>query len=142
MPKSFLNKGVLMLFTKASEYALLALIHIARNDKPKDVDSLSAELNISKSFLAKILQTLAKDNLLQSFKGAKGGFILAKKPEEYTIKELIDSVEKKEVSVFECSNGVCPREQEICQILPMIMRLQQRVDDFLSSITLADIIKE
>lgn len=63
-----------MLFTKASEYALLSLIYISQKETPQDVDSLALELDIPKSFLAKILQTLAKDGLLKSFKGAKGGF--------------------------------------------------------------------
>lgn len=92
-----------MLFTKASEYALLSLIYIAHKENPQDVDSLALELNIPKSFLAKILQTLAKDNLLKSFKGAKGGFALIKEPSQYSIKEIVNSAEKKEVSVFECS---------------------------------------
>ncbi|EAL2223271.1 transcriptional regulator, partial [Campylobacter jejuni] len=65
-----------MLFTKASEYALLSLIYISQKETPQDVDSLALELDIPKSFLAKILQTLAKDGLLKSFKGAKGGFVL------------------------------------------------------------------
>jgi len=48
-----------MLLTKASEYALLSLILISKEDYPIDVDTLSKKLNISKSFLAKILQSLA-----------------------------------------------------------------------------------
>lgn len=39
-----------MLLTKKSEYALLSLISIAKSDEPKNVDVLSRELNISKSF--------------------------------------------------------------------------------------------
>ncbi|EAH7329047.1 transcriptional regulator, partial [Campylobacter jejuni] len=54
-----------MLFTKASEYALLSLIYISQKETPQDVDSLALELDIPKSFLAKILQTLAKDGLLK-----------------------------------------------------------------------------
>ncbi len=72
-----------MLFTKASEYALLSLIYISQKETPQDVDSLALELDIPKSFLAKILQTLAKDGLLKSFKGAKGGFVLIKEPSQY-----------------------------------------------------------
>ena len=129
-----------MLFTKASEYALLALIHISNSKTPKDVDSLSNELQISKSFLAKILQLLARDNLLLSFKGAKGGFMLSKKIEEYTIKEILYSVEKHDISVFECSHGTCPDGKNSCYILPMIISLQKKVDDFLESMTLAEVI--
>ena len=53
-----------MLFTKASEYALLSLILISQKSSPVDVDTISNELKISKSFLAKILQNLAKDGVL------------------------------------------------------------------------------
>jgi len=42
-----------MLLTKKSEYALLSLVSIARSNEPKNVDALSTELNISKSFFSK-----------------------------------------------------------------------------------------
>ncbi|TBR81594.1 Rrf2 family transcriptional regulator [Campylobacter novaezeelandiae] len=132
-----------MLLTKASEYALLSLIYISRQNKSQDVDHMSSELNIPKSFLAKILQTLAKDGLLISFKGAKGGFTLAKSPKEYTLKEIINSVEKKEISVFDCSGGICPNnKEENCFLMPVLVKLQNKVDDFLESITLASIIED
>ena len=41
-----------MLFTKASEYAMLSLILLSQANHPKDVDTISSELGISKSFLA------------------------------------------------------------------------------------------
>ena len=52
-----------MLLTKKSEYALLSLVSIAKSDSPKNVDVLSRELNIPKSFLAKIMQNLAKQGV-------------------------------------------------------------------------------
>ena len=67
-----------MLLTKKSEYALLSLVSIAQSDTPKNVDFLATELNISKSFLAKILQNLAKNGILNSYKGNNGGFTLKK----------------------------------------------------------------
>lgn len=132
-----------MLFTKASEYALLSLIFISQQKSRQDVDTITLELNIPKSFLAKILQTLAKDGLLKSYKGAKGGFTLVKDPSEYNIKEIIKSVEKKEFNVFECSSGICPNHQEqSCSLMPMFLNLQNKVDEFLESLSLADIIKK
>ncbi|EAL2202832.1 RrF2 family transcriptional regulator [Campylobacter jejuni] len=131
-----------MLFTKASEYALLSLIYISQKETPQDVDSLALELDIPKSFLAKILQTLAKDGLLKSFKGAKDGFVLIKEPSQYTIKEIVNSAEKKDISVFECSGGTCPNnKEENCTLMPMLVNLQNKVDEFLDSITLEDIMK-
>lgn len=130
-----------MLFTRASEYALLALIYICDKNKPQDVETMAFELDISRSFLAKILQVLARDGLLHSYKGAKGGFELVKKPEEYTLKEIIDSAEKKQVSVFECSQGVCPTNKEDrCYMLPVLKDLQDKMNAHLTSVTLADVL--
>jgi len=55
-----------MLLTKKSEYALLSLLSISKHKEPINVDILSKELQISKSFLAKIMQNLAKANLVIS----------------------------------------------------------------------------
>lgn len=131
-----------MLLTKASEYALLSLILISNKKTPQDVDTLSSKLDISKSFLAKILQSLARDGVLKSFKGANGGFTLAKKPNELTLKYIIECAEKKQAVVFECATSVddCPNEKaEFCRIWPTLNRLQIKIDDFLDNITLEDI---
>jgi len=133
-----------MLLTKASEYALLSLIMISEKDTPQDVDSLSTQLGISKSFLAKILQSLAKENILKSFKGTKGGFILAIPPENLTLKVIIESAEKKPTKVFECSlpEAKCPSgKEDFCKILPVLVKLQMKIDLFLDKITLKDMIE-
>ncbi|WP_267523906.1 Rrf2 family transcriptional regulator [Campylobacter sp. MG1] len=131
-----------MLLTRASEYALISLIYIAKQNIPIDVDTLSNELNIPRSFLAKILQSLAKNGLLHSYKGIKGGFILAKKPNEINIKDIITAAEKKEPLVFECSSiSGCPNnKEESCMIFPMLCKLQDKIDLFLTDITLEQIL--
>ena len=134
-----------MLFTKASEYALLSMICIAGKEESMDVDSISSELGISRSFLAKILQNLAREGILVSFKGANGGFMLAQKPEEISIKRIIESAEKRKMAVFECSisaDSCASSKGGICQIWPMFSALQSKIDDFLDTITLANIIKK
>ena len=131
-----------MLLTKASEYALLSLILISEKDVPQDVDTLSTQLGISKSFLAKILQSLAREKILKSFKGTKGGFMLATAPKDLTLKFIIESAEKKPTKVFECSTpeSKCPSgKEEFCKILPILSKLQMKIDLFLDRITLKDI---
>jgi len=131
-----------MLITKASEYALFSLMYIAKCDKPQDVDKMSEQLGISKSFLAKILQNLAKQKLLISYKGANGGFALARAADEITLLEIINGAEKKSNTVFECStcDEGCPNGHE-CGIQPMFAQLQRHVDEFLGSISLSEIMK-
>jgi Rrf2 family iron-sulfur cluster assembly transcriptional regulator len=131
-----------MLLTRKSEYALLALIAIANSKKPKNVDLLSRELKISKSFLAKVLQELSKNSVVKSYKGASGGFSLIKTPEELTIYEVVVVAESKVPSVFACSADEedCPRDMgERCTILPVLMKLQDKINNFLQELVLKDI---
>ena len=134
-----------MLMTRASEYALLSLIHIARSDIPLGVDGLATELGISKSYLAKILQSMAKKGILNSFKGVKGGFSLAKKPLDITMSEILYVAEGKEPTVFDCSPSQedCPSgKAATCKIWPMLNALQGKIDNFLEGVTLNDIMQE
>ena len=134
-----------MLITKASEYAILSLIVLSKSKDPMDSETLSRELAISKSFLAKILQALARDGVLQSFKGANGGFVLKKSPSQIDILSIISAVEGKNPSVFECSLDIqnCPTDRGgICSIWPMLNRLQKNIDNFLANLTLQDILEE
>uniref|UniRef100_UPI004047C0CB RrF2 family transcriptional regulator n=1 Tax=Aliarcobacter sp. TaxID=2321116 RepID=UPI004047C0CB len=131
-----------MLLTKKSEYALLSLISIAKSEDPKNVDELSKELNISKSFLAKIMQNLAKQNLVISHRGVNGGFSLNKSWENITILEIVVAAEEKIPSVFECSPSAdnCPNQVAmLCTIWPLLNNLQIKINDFLEKLTLKDI---
>lgn len=132
-----------MLLTKKSEYALLSLISIAQDDKPKNVDVLSKELDISKSFLAKIMQNLAKHELVISHRGVNGGFTLKKSWEEMTILEIVEAAEERIPMVFECSPSLesCPNQKALnCSIWPLLNNLQSKVNDFLKDLTLKDLV--
>ncbi len=131
-----------MLFTKASEYALLSMILLSQSGAPRDVDTMSAQLGISRSFLAKILQNLAKDGILNSYKGANGGFSLAVSPAELSVGRILQSAEKKRASVFECGSDCTATKAQTCKIRTIFGSLQTSVDEFLDKITLADILKQ
>ena len=131
-----------MLLTKKSEYAMLSLVIIAKSEVPQNADNISAQLNISKSFLAKILQNLAKHNVLKSYKGVNGGFVLEKAPEDLTILELLTIAEEKVPAVFECSSvgQICSSSLKGgCTLFPVLNNLQFKINNFLENLTLKDI---
>ncbi len=131
-----------MLLTKKSEYALLSLISIMKSEHPKNVDVLSRELNISKSFLAKIMQNLAKNGIVKSFKGVNGGFALHKAYDELTVLEITTAAEERTPSVFECAPSMldCPSQVgSCCTIWPLMNNLQNKINGFLENLTLKDI---
>ena len=132
-----------MLFTKKSEYAMLALVAIAKSKEPVNADYLSTKLNIPRPFLAKILQSLAKDNILNSYKGVKGGFTLKKPEDSITIMEITKIVEQKDPAVFECTanESFCfTTSCQSCTVFPVLNNLQIKINDFLQNLTLKDIL--
>lgn len=131
-----------MLLTKKTEYALLSLISIAKSDSPINVDVLSRDLNIPKPYLAKILQSFSKKDILKSYKGINGGFVLNIDPAELSILQISSISEEKIPAVFECSGSEsdCPSDRaSICHLWPILNNLQGKIDNFLDSITLKDI---
>lgn len=133
-----------MLITRASEYAILSLIVLSKANSPLDSETLSRELSISKSFLAKILQALAKNGILKSYKGVNGGFVLSYDPKDISMLQVMSSVEGKAPAVFECapSEKDCPSDKaNICSIWPFLNKLQGKIDTFLADLTLADILE-
>ncbi len=132
-----------MLLTRATEYALLSLDVIRKSDIPIGAEQLANELYIPKSFLAKILQSLAKNGILESRKGAHGGFILARAVSEISINEIIIASEGKSPTVFDCTSYIhtCPNGSiGKCAISPFLMNFQNKIDNFLDGLTLGDIL--
>ena len=132
-----------MLLTRASEYALLSLDVLRQSDSPMGTEQLATELCIPKSFLAKILQSLAKQNILLSKKGAHGGFTLARKPHEISVNEIIFAAEGKTPVVFDCTSyaSSCPNGSiGTCSISPFLAKFQTKIDDFLNGLMLDDIL--
>jgi len=133
-----------MLITRASEYAILSLIVLSKATLPMDSETLSRELGIPKSFLAKILQALARKEILKSFKGVNGGFVLNKEVKDIHMLDVMSAVEGKAPAVFECSPSIssCPSDRAtLCNIWPFLNKLQGKIDLFLEEQTLEDILK-
>ena len=133
-----------MLITRASEYAILSLIVLSKADTPIDSETLSKQLSIPKSFLAKILQSLAKKNILKSYKGVNGGFALLKKANEINMLEVMSTVEGKAPAVFDCASSAddCPSDKaHLCTIWPFLNKLQGKIDLFLAELYLSDILE-
>ncbi|NPA60424.1 MAG: Rrf2 family transcriptional regulator [Epsilonproteobacteria bacterium] len=133
-----------MLITRASEYAVLSLVVLSRANAPMDSETLSKQLSIPKSFLAKILQALAKKEILKSYKGVNGGFSLLKSPKDINFLAIINAVEGKAPAVFDCSPSMhdCPSNRaNLCSLWPFLNKLQGKIDNFLAELSLEDILE-
>lgn len=82
-----------MVMTLEADYAVRIVEHLTRNPGRCDARSISEEMDVPLRFCLKILRKLVADELVCSFKGAKGGYTLAKPAAQVTLREVIESVE-------------------------------------------------
>jgi len=84
-----------MLLSQSSEYAIRAVLFIARNgdDEYVSIGEISGELDISFHFLTKILQKLTRNNILISYRGPHGGIKLARNADQITIMDIVTVID-------------------------------------------------
>ncbi|MEG4504066.1 Rrf2 family transcriptional regulator [Microcoleus sp. F6_B4] len=78
------------------EYALLALLELASHypkDSPLTVNEITASQEIPERYLDQILAVLRRASIVQSLRGAKGGYLLAKEPWQITLLEVFSILE-------------------------------------------------
>ena len=132
-----------MQITRAGEYGVLGLLHLARQGAERMVmiDEVSREEKIPKSFLAKIFQSLGKAGLVRSYRGAGGGFALVRKPEEITVLQIIEAIEGK-IAFQRCLQEVPDCEHmDGCALCGLFEQAQDRVKEVFARTSLADLLK-
>lgn len=83
-----------MYVTREADYAVRCVLHLSKNhEQLVSVNDIAKSMHIPKSFLAKILQRLMKNDIVISVRGMRGGFQLAKKPQDLNLLEVIEAVQ-------------------------------------------------
>lgn len=133
-----------MHISRAGEYGVLGLLHLARLPEGQSVmiDAVSRDEGIPKSFLAKIFQDLAKARVLRSQRGAGGGFALARSADQITVLEVIEAIDGK-IALQRCLGEVpdCER-REGCALCSLFEQAQDRLKEVFGQTTLADLARK
>ena len=133
-----------MIISTRGRYCLRVMIDLAEHQgdgyiRMKDV---AERQGISLKYLEKILPALAKNDIVDGIQGQGGGYRLSRAPEAYTLGEILRLTEGSlaPVSCLECGAAPCDRAAD-CRTLPVWTELDRRINEYLDSVTLADLIK-
>lgn len=136
-----------MRLSTKSRYGVRALFDIAYNSPhhPAQIQDISRRQQISPRYLEQIFQSLKKKGILKSKRGPQGGYILAKKPEDITIKDIIHATEG-DVLLVECSPGKKKKSDcsfsGICVTQSIWKEASVKLDEHFSRITLKDLCQQ
>lgn len=136
---------MVMISTKG-RYALRIMIDLAENGGESryiSMKSIAERQGISLKYLEKILPCLVSEKLIEGVRGKSGGYCLTKEPRDYTVLEILRIAEGDiaPVACLECSAEPCSHSGE-CRTLPMWKELDKRINDYLISVSLADLMKK
>ena len=117
-----------MHMTLEADYAVRIVEFLAVNPGRADAKTISERTSVTLRFTLKILRTLVSDGIVRSYKGAKGGYELAKPPKEITLRSVIEAVE----GAYSC-------QRTSCRLHHIYGEVSQLVRDKLESYTFASI---
>jgi Rrf2 family protein len=128
-------------FTKRADYGLMAIHYIASHgaDRAVSAKRIAEEFHIPQERLAKILQRLAKKQLIESHNGPKGGYVLTRAPDDITVGQVLRALEGP-VRIVSCmvENDDCQQFSR-CNLRRPVEKIQASISYFLDSVTLAEL---
>lgn len=132
-----------MKISTRGRYALRFMIDLAQHNNGEYIalKDISERQSISIKYLEQITSLLSKFGLLLSVRGPQGGYKLAKKPEEYTVGEILRLTEGNlaPVSCLEAEENSCARKS-FCKTLFLWEGLSKVINDYLDGITLENLL--
>ena len=133
-----------MKISTKGRYALRLMLDLAMHHTGNFVPlkAISQRQDISDKYLEQIVHLLSKGGLVQSARGAQGGYRLTREPVEYTVGEILRLVEGSLVPVACLECGAHCEHTDQCMTIDLYKKMQNAIDVIVDNTTLVDLIAE
>ena len=118
-------------------YGLSIMINLAKSDSNLSIHDIAIKENISEKYLEKIMSLLVKSKLVISSHGKNGGYRLTRKPEEYTIGEILRVCEGDMAPVPCIKDETCDKVST-CEMYAFWNGLYDNINQYVDNKTLKD----
>ena len=132
-----------MKISTKGRYALRLMLDIALHADGSTVSlrEAAARQEISEKYLEQIVTPLARAGLVRSVRGAGGGYLLTRQPEEYTVGEILRPLEGMLTPVSCLENAECCQRMDACVTVEVWQQIQDAVASVVDHVTLADLVQ-
>ncbi|MDU1687639.1 MAG: Rrf2 family transcriptional regulator, partial [Clostridium perfringens] len=108
---------------------------------PVSIKSISQRQNISEYYLEQLFSSLRKAKLIKSIRGAQGGYILNRQPEDITVSDIIEVLEGP-IEISDCLDGITCNNVDCCATRLLWKKIKTSIDEVTNSVTLKDIVED
>ena len=132
-----------MKLSTKGRYGVKAMVELAIHygDSPLSIRTISQRQGISEYYLEQLFSPLRKAKLINSIRGAQGGYLLKKEPKDYTVGMILRLTEGSlaPVACIEDDEVICDR-QNTCVTIMVWKRINDAISGVVDSITLQDLV--
>jgi FeS assembly SUF system regulator len=124
--------------SKLTDYAILMMVELARDGEMLSAHTLAERIHVEVPTASKVLKLLAGGGLLESYRGANGGYRVSRTGAEISVAEVIAAIEGP-IAMTECSveEGLCSQEEN-CGLRSNWQRISLAVAQALRDVSLAE----
>jgi len=134
--------GLKMKLSTRSRYGLRAVVDLAvfYGEKPVTLTKLATMQGVSESYLEQLLRALRKAGIVETVRGATGGYALRLDPSELDVGAVLSALEGS-TAVVDCVGTVdaCCENACTCSARPLFLKLQSRINAVLKDTTIQDL---
>lgn len=132
-----------MKLSTKGRYGVKAMVDLAINygEEPVSIKSISERQKISEYYLEQLFSPLRKADIIKSVRGAQGGYVLSRPPEEITVAEVINVLEGP-IEISQCLDEDSCSNIDNCATRLLWARIKESIDSVLKSTTLKDIVND
>ena len=130
------------MISQTVEYALRAIVTIAQHEGvPCTAQKIAEITQVPAPYLSKMMQGMARANLVVSKRGLHGGFVLTKDATETTILDVIEAVEPFQ-RIRECPLGIGSHEGALCPLHRRLDNAMETVEASFREATIAELLSQ
>lgn len=132
-----------MKLSTKGRYGVKAMVDLAIHycSEPESIKNISERQNISEYYLEQLFSQLRKANLIKSVRGAQGGYVLSRPPEEINVREIMEVVEGP-VEISHCIEGDSCNNADCCATRLLWARIKESINSVMETTTLKDIVED
>ena len=130
------------MFSRTIEYAMRAMVALAAGDgRPMTTRQIAETMKVPQSYLSKVLQSQVRAGLVHSTRGLRGGFVLARKPEDLNMMEILNAVSPYK-RIETCPLDVEGHSSDLCPLHSRLDQAMAMVQEAFEGTSLAEILSE
>ena len=132
-----------MQLTSTTDYAIRIVCYLAAQRQMISTSELSQELSVPASYIPKITKKLKQAGIIKACEGIKGGYQIAKQPENISLRDVISCTEST-MAISRCleKKGGCSKNYiACCKVHQILLDLQNIYNNRLESVKISDIIR-